>query len=84
MDRLPKLEPIATAGTAAASIVQPLFILATVGLIIHQVARAAETSAAEKVRESPAAYLMYAQEELTPRSVTDRLRVGARHFALGV
>jgi hypothetical protein len=74
------------AGVATGVLAPPfaaLFAAGEIGLGVFSVAHQKEGGARKKITESPAAYLMYAQEELTPNQGLRRLSSSARKFAIG-
>jgi hypothetical protein len=84
--RLAEVGAGAAVGTAiaggAVALFAPLFAVAGIGLGVFRVARQKSLQAQTAVDESPAAYLMYAAEELTPRRALNRLKTSARRFAI--
>jgi hypothetical protein len=69
-------------GAAVAAPFAPIFAVAAIGLGVFSVARRKALQATAAAEESPVAYLMYAEEELTPRGALGRLKTSARRFAI--
>jgi hypothetical protein len=72
----------AVGGVALAPGIAPVFATGLVGLSVFNLARRSETSAANAVDANPAAYLVYAREELTHEGILARLKRGARKFLI--
>jgi hypothetical protein len=78
------LAAIGVVGTGAAAVLNPVFAIATLGLLILRVTRAKHREARNAVAAAPAAYLMFAREKLTPATLLDDLGREARRVAIGV
>jgi Family of unknown function (DUF6236) len=71
-------------GLGTVALLNPLFSIATVGLMLLKVRRDANEHARSVVAAAPAAFLMFAQEEFTPKRLHKVLGREARRVAIGV
>ena len=67
--------------TLAVSAVNPIFGLGVLSLSLIPIVLKAQKAATDATKDAPA-YLLYAEEELSPKSALDRLATSARRFAL--